>query len=92
VGVEGAVINPPQCVGNFTNLIVYTRLAPGILEELESRNPMLENGERLVKHHQWLSNDVGQPALSHHILAVITLMKISETWSAFIAKLVKAFP
>ncbi|QHN02681.1 hypothetical protein FTO74_04330 [Granulicella sp. WH15] len=89
---KGRSINPPQCVGNFTNFIVYMRLAPGILGELESRNPMLENGERLVKHHQWLSDDIGQPALSHHIFAVITLMKVSETWSAFIAKLVKAFP
>ncbi|MDE1156327.1 MAG: P63C domain-containing protein [Acidobacteriaceae bacterium] len=89
---NGRSVNPPQCVGKFTNFIVYTRLAPGIMGELESRNPVLENGERLVKHHQWLSDDVGQPALSHHIFGVITLMKVSATWPAFIAKLVKAFP
>ena len=89
---KGRSVNLPQCVGNFTNFMVYERLAPGLLGELQSRNPLLENGERLVKHHQWLSDGFGQPALSHHIFAVITLMRISETWSAFIAKLVKAFP
>ena len=44
--------NPPQAVAGYTKDIVYARLAPQILEELERRNPV-EGGRRRVKHHQW---------------------------------------
>jgi len=42
----------PQVVALYTKDIVYERLAPGILKELEARNPIDEKGNRKTKHHQ----------------------------------------
>jgi P63C domain len=63
---QGMSINRPQIVGKYTNDILYERLAPGILEELEERNPKDTRGERPVKHHQWLTEDIGHPALERY--------------------------
>jgi P63C domain len=74
---KGRGTNPPQAVAGYTKDIVYARLAPHILEELERRNP-IEDGRRRSKHHQWLTEDVGHPALAQHLHAVITLMRVSK--------------
>jgi hypothetical protein len=79
---KGRGKNPPQAVAGYTKDIVYARLAPHILEELEHRNPV-DGGRRSSKHHQWLSDDVGHPALAQHLHAVITLMRVSKTWPQF---------
>jgi hypothetical protein len=89
---RGRSVNPPQCVASYTKQIVYERLAPGILVELEKRNPLNENGERESRHHQWLTTDVGHPALSLHLYAVTALMKAHKTWGAFLNGLEAAFP
>ena len=57
----------PGIVGTYTNDLVYERLAPGILEELEARNPKDDKGHRKGKHHQLLTEDVGHPALAQHL-------------------------
>jgi hypothetical protein len=89
---KGMKINKPSIVGKYTNDIVYNRLAPGILKELQLKNPPIDNGRRKVKHHQWLTDDVGHPALSHHLFATITLMRVSREWGQFYRSLKKAFP
>lgn len=89
---HGRSMNPPQIVGKYTREIVYERLAPGIIDELERRNPVLESGDRMSKHHQWLTDDIGHPALAQHLHAVIALMKISSSWSKFRSNLQEAFP
>jgi hypothetical protein len=81
----------PQIVAHYTKDIVYARLAPGIVEELERRNP-LEQGRRKSKHHQWLTEDVGHPALAQHLYAVITLMRIATSWDQFKLLLDTAHP
>jgi hypothetical protein len=43
----------------YTRDLVYERLAPGVLAELEQRSPKDENGRRKNKLHQWLSDDYG---------------------------------
>lgn len=82
----------PGVVGTYTNDIVYERLAPGILEELRSRNPAQEEGGRARKHHQFLTDDIGHPALAQHLHAVIGLMRASTTWGQFKSMLDRAFP
>jgi len=67
-------VNRPQSVGRYTKDIVYARLAPGVLKELEGRNPRDERGYRKSKHHQWLTHDVGHTALAQHLYAVIGFM------------------
>jgi hypothetical protein len=79
---KGRSKNPPQVVAAYTKDIVYARLAPSILQELEKRNP-IEGGRRRGAHHQWLTEDVGHPALAQHLHAVITLMRVSKTWGQF---------
>lgn len=88
---RGMRVNRPQVVANYTNDIVYERLLPGILEELEARNP-IEKGKRRRKHHQWLTEDIGHPALAQHLYAVIALMRASTTWQQFKGLLNVALP
>lgn len=89
---KGMNINRPQIVAKYTNDIVYARLAPGIIEELQIRNPVNYSGRRKAAHHQWLTEDIGHPALAQHLYAVIGLMRISRTWNDFIGKINVAFP
>jgi hypothetical protein len=85
-------VRRPLYIGRLTNDVVYERLAPGILEELQSRNPRDERGRRPHKHHQYLTDDVGHPALAQHLHAVIGLMRASSDWKNFHDLLDKAFP
>jgi ABC-type iron transport system FetAB ATPase subunit len=89
---KGMEINRPSVVGTYTKNIVYSRLAPGLLKELETRNPLTETGKRKVKHHQWLTIDVGHPALAEHLAAIIAIMKISNNWEQFERRLTKVYP
>lgn len=73
----------PGVVGRYTVDLVYDRLAPELVAELERLNPKNERGNRRVRHHQWLSDDVGHPALAQHLHAVITLMRVSHSWDQF---------
>lgn len=82
----------PGVVGKYTNDIVYERLAPGILEELQRMNPAKGPGARTHKHHQFLTEDIGHPALAQHLHAVIGLMRASSTWEQFKTMLNRAFP
>jgi len=72
----------PQYFGHLTNDVIYSRLAPGVLQKLQEKNPA-ENGRRKAKHHQHLTEDIGNPKLLQHLGSVVTLMKISKTWEDF---------
>jgi hypothetical protein len=89
---RGMSKNRPRVVARYTNNIVYERLAPNILAELEAKNPRDERGRRKSKHHQWLTEDVGHPALAQHLHAVIGFMRASESWTEFMKLLQRAFP
>lgn len=89
---KGMKVNRPQIVASYTKDLVYARLAPGILKELETRNPLDEKGHRKAKHHQWLTGDIGHPALAQHLYAVIGLMRLSDSWNQFKAMLDRAYP
>jgi len=89
---KGMAVNRPSIVGTYTRDIVYARIAPGLVRELEILNPKDDRGNRLSRHHQWLTDDIGHPALSHHIHAVIGLMRASTTWPGFNQLLKRAFP
>lgn len=94
--LRNAVYRPdmklPPYFGHLTNDIVYSRLAPGVLEKLREKNPRNTSGRRPAKHHQWLSEDVGNPQLLQHLGLVVGLMKVSTTWDDFIGLLDKAAP
>ena len=90
---KGRGVNPPQVVAHYTKDIVYHRLAPGLLDELEAKNP-IEKGRRKNPHQQWLSEDVGHPALAQHLHAVVTLMRVAPdgAWDEFMRMLNLAHP
>ncbi len=84
-------VNRPGAVANYTKDLVYARLAPGILEELERLNP-LDSGRRAVKHHQYLTADVGHPALQAHLYGVIGIMCRSTTWENAKRMIQRSYP
>lgn len=84
--------NHPQIVGSYINDIVYERLAPGILDELQNLNQKDEKGNRKYRHHQFLAPDIGHPALQQHLFAVITLMRASSSWDGFMRLLNRSLP
>ena len=81
----------PRVLGRYTNNIVYARLAPGVLEELRNKNPVVD-GRRKRKHFQWLTGDIGHPKLLAHLEGVKIIMSESASWDEFLRKLNKYYP
>lgn len=80
-------------IGKITNKIVYEKLPKGVLDELRLRNPtMVGAGKRKWKHHQFLSEDIGQPDLRDHLLQLVAIMRISSDWRTFEKHIKVAFP
>lgn len=89
---KGMRVNRPHAVAHYTKDVIYARLAPGILKELEARMPRDERGNKKGKYHQLLTEDVGHPALAQHLHAVIGLMRVARTWEQFMSMIDVAFP
>lgn len=84
--------NKPSYIGHWTNNIVYSRIAPGVKEQLKGLNPRLPSGNRARKHFQYMTPDYGTPELRKHLENLIFLMKGCTTWSDFYRKLNRAAP
>jgi hypothetical protein len=82
----------PRHAGKLTNQLIYEKLPPGVLEELRRKNPPDETGRRKHKHHQFLTNDVGNPHLEKQLTVVTTLMRISPNRRVFLNHFARAFP
>lgn len=82
----------PGIVGHYINDLVYKRLGPGVLEQLQELNPVMDNGRRKHRHTQWLSDDIGHPALAQHMFALVGFMRAEDDWSAFQRRFNRAFP
>lgn len=83
----------PPILGHITNDIVYDRLPEGVLAKLRELNPSdEETGRRKYRHHQFLSNEVGQPDLRDHILQILPLMKVARNWDGFKKLIDTVFP
>ena len=85
-------VKRPGVIGKYTNDFVYERLAPGVLDELRTINPIISKGYRKHKHFQWFTTDLGHPKLKEHLAAVIALMRASSTWDKFKNSLNRALP
>jgi P63C domain len=82
----------PRILAHYTNDFIYSRLAPGVLEELQVKNPLDINGKRRVKHHQWLTADIGHPVLNKQLFGVIGLMKSSDSWDQLLIMIDRSYP
>lgn len=83
----------PRYVGHLINRLIYARLPDGVLDELKRKNPTADDtGRRKWRHHQFLTEDFGQPDLRDHILQLVTVMRISADREAFERNFMAAFP
>lgn len=82
----------PGIVGYYIRDLVYERLGAGVIEELERVNPSDGKGRRKAKHHQWLTEDIGNPALAQHVYALIGFMRAEDDWETFKARFQRAYP
>lgn len=83
----------PQYFGHLINDLVWDRLAPGVKDELRRRNPVV-NGRRKHRHHQFLTETVGNPRLLHHLGLLEGLASGfgDGEYDAFQAKVIARFP
>jgi len=89
---KGMKINRPSVVGKYTNDLVYERLAPGLLKKLKHLNPPDEQGRRRSKHQQWLTEEIGHPALQRHLAMLIGFERASANWGMFYRMVQRALP
>lgn len=73
----------PGVIGHWTKKLIYNLLPKGVLEELENKTPKSAAGNKTKRLHQSLTLDIGEPHLEKQLIAVITLMNISNTWKEF---------
>lgn len=71
----------PAFMGTVTNNVIYSRLAPNLLDELKRAETKSEKKARL---HQFLTDDIGHPKLREHLSSIITLLKISKNKDQFL--------
>ena len=90
---KGRGFNPPGVVAHYTKDLIYARLAPNILKELETRNPLVGKGKgRAAKHHQLLTDEVGYPALETHLYTVMKFMSATDDWNELMRMVDRALP
>lgn len=83
----------PKAVAQFTSQLIYEKLPEGILDELRKKNPVVDDkGHRAFKHHQLLTEEIGNRHLEMHIAQVVALMRISSNWDSFLRHFRRAFP
>lgn len=74
----------PSVIGTWTNKLIYEQLPSGVLKELKAKTPKSAAGNYLVRLHQSLTEDIGNPHLQAQINSVIPLMQISDNWKEFV--------
>jgi len=89
--------NRYSVVAHYTRNLVYNRLGPGVLAELEHKNPPDPNtGRRKAKFHQWLTDDVGHPKLAQHLHTIIMFQRHciarGYSYSRFVAMVDEVMP
>ena len=80
--------NRYSVVGTYTRDLVFERIAPGLLPELEKKSPKNEKGNRANKLHQWLTEDIGDPMLAQHLHSLIMFQRLAIAngygWNRFV--------
>jgi hypothetical protein len=83
-------------VAHYTRDLVYERLAPGVLEELERKTPKNDKGHRSNRLHQWLTEDVGHPMLAQHLHSLLMFQRLAIAngygWHRFLKMVDQVLP
>ena len=80
----------PSVVGTWTKDIIYHRFPKGVLSKLEDKNPLTEKGYRKFRHHQFLTDEIGNNELKEYISNAIFLMASCSNWAEFKTALARA--
>jgi len=88
---EGSTARP-VVLGHITNDLIYSRLAPGVLEELRRLTPRDDKGRLKTHLHRRLTEDLGHPKLREHLAAVVALLRISGSWDQLMRFVDHNFP
>jgi hypothetical protein len=88
--------NRYSVVAHYTRDLVYERIAPGLLEELERKSPPNEKGRRPNRLHQWLTEDIGNPMLAQHLHSLMMFQRLALNsgfgWNRFLRMVDKVMP
>lgn len=83
-------------VAYYTRDLVYERIAPDLLQELEGKSPKDESGKRKNKLHQWLTEDIGDPMLAQHLHSLVMFQRLALSngygWNRFVKMVDKVLP
>jgi hypothetical protein len=83
-------------VAHYTRDLVYERIGPGLLQELEQKSPKDEKGRRPSKLHQWLTEDIGDPLLAQHMHSIIMFQRLAIAngfgWKRFLNMVDQVLP
>jgi len=83
----------PQVVGHYTNDLVYDRLTKGMLEELKRINPKdAVTGRRKHRNYQFLTPEIGYPALNQRLYELLGMARASANWEEFYRLVDRTFP
>jgi P63C domain len=83
-------------VGKYIRDLVYERLGPGVLAELERKTPKDETGQRPNKLHQFLTENIGDPMLAQHLHTLIMFQRLAIKngygWQRFVQMVDQVLP
>lgn len=82
----------PSVIGKWTNKYIYDRMAPGLLSELERKNPKNAKGYREHRHFSFLTDEIGEPKLREFFGGLIALAKASTSWKKYTSLVERAYP
>lgn len=83
----------PGVVGKYINNYVWSRIAPGVLAELNRINPKNEKGKRKGKNPQFIDTDFGHPKLKEHLTVLTMFAKATGyNWSNWDRMVKRALP
>lgn len=78
----------PRIFAKITNDLIYLRFPKGTLTELQRRNPVTVDGNRLLKHFQLLT-DLGDAHLKQFIKDVVEVIEKCDNYPQFYQRLRK---
>lgn len=82
----------PRYAGKLTKQLIYKNLPPGVLEEIETRNPPNKKWQRKNKNFQLLTEEIGNPHLEKLVAQMTMLFRLARNKNDFWRLYKKAFP
>lgn len=82
----------PRYAGKIIKQVIYGNLPPGVLEELEQRNPANAKWQRKNRMPQLLTDDIGHPHVEKLVANVTMLFRLSDDRNQFWRNYSRAFP